>query len=54
MEDLDLLVNGMAVRIIFRDQILSWFQEEARKDASALDAFCEAFRTGNTPEIEQD
>ncbi|MFG6333233.1 MAG: AAA family ATPase [Lachnospiraceae bacterium] len=54
MEDLDRLVNGMAVRIIFRDQILSWFQEEARKDASALDAFCEAFRTGNAPEIKQD
>ena len=31
MEDLDLLVNGMAVRIIFRDQILSWFQEKPEK-----------------------
>lgn len=49
----EFVIPNQEIRIIFRDQILSWFQEEARKDASALDAFCEAFRTGNAPEIER-
>ena len=48
----EFVIPNQEIRIIFRDQILSWFQEEARKDAPALDAFCEAFRTGNAPEIE--
>lgn len=49
----EFVIPNQEIRIIFRDQILSWFQEEARKDAPALDAFCEAFRTGNAPEIER-
>lgn len=49
----EFVIPNQEIRIIFRDQILSWFQEEARKDAPALDAFCEAFRTGNVPEIER-
>lgn len=49
----EFVIPNQEIRIIFRDQILSWFQEEARKDAPALDAFCESFRTGNAPEIER-
>ena len=33
--------------MIFTEQILDWFQKEAREDAPALDAFCEAFRQGD-------
>lgn len=39
--------------MIFTEQILTWFQEEAKKDSPALDAFCEAFRQGNPAEIER-
>ena len=39
--------------MITASEILSWFQEEARKDAPTLDAFCEAFRAGDAPTIER-
>ncbi len=49
----ELVIPNQEIRVIFTEQILSWFQEEARKDVSTLDAFCEAFRTGDAPLIEQ-
>ncbi len=49
----ELVLPNQEIRIIFTEQILSWFQEEARKDAPALDAFCEAFRTGDAPLVER-
>ena len=39
--------------MIFTEQILDWFQKEAREDAPALDAFCEAFRQGDPSSIER-
>ena len=39
--------------MIFTEQILSWFQEEARKDAPVLDTFCEAFSAGDPATIER-
>ena len=38
--------------MIFTEQILDWFQKEAREDAPALDAFCEAFCQGDPAAIE--
>ena len=39
--------------MIFTEQILDWFQKEAREDAPALDAFCEAFCQGDPASIER-
>ncbi len=49
----ELAIPNQEIRVIFTKQILSWFQEEARKDAPTLDAFCEAFRTGDAHAIER-
>ncbi len=49
----ELVIPNQEIRVIFTEQILSWFQEEARKDAPALDAFCKAFRTGDAPLVER-
>ena len=38
-----LAIPNREIRQIFTEQILEWFQEEARRDAPRLDAFCEAF-----------
>ena len=40
-------IPNQEICVIFVGQILAWFQEEARKDAPTLDAFCEAFRKGD-------
>lgn len=49
----ELVIPNQEIRVIFEEQILSWFQEEARKDASTLDAFCEAFHSGDAAEAER-
>lgn len=49
----ELVIPNQEIRVIFTEQILSWFQEEVRKNTPVLDAFCEAFCTGNTAEIEK-
>ncbi len=49
----ELVIPNREIRMIFTEQILTWFQEEAEKDAPALDAFCEAFQKGDTDEIER-
>lgn len=46
-------IPNKEVRKIFIDQILEWFQEEARKDTPNLDAFCEAFARGDAGEVER-
>ncbi len=48
----ELVIPNQEIRMIFTEQILNWFQEEARKDPPALNAFCEAFRQGDPAEIE--
>ena len=47
----ELVIPNQEIRLIFTKQILSWFQEEARKDAPTLDAFCEAFCAGEPEKI---
>lgn len=49
----ELVIPNREIRLIFTEQILSWFQEKARKDAPTLDAFCEAFCQGDAARIEQ-
>lgn len=53
MNTYELAIPNREIRMIFTEQILTWVQEEAGKDTSALDAFCEAFRKGDTDEIER-
>ena len=42
-----LVIPNREIRQIFVEQIREWFQEEARKDEVKLDAFCEAFASGD-------
>ena len=49
----ELIIPNREIRMIFTEQILDWFQKEAREDAPALDAFCEAFRQGDPASIER-
>lgn len=46
-ESYQLAIPNREIRQVFEEQILDWFQEEARKDTSKLDAFCEAFLTAD-------
>ena len=47
-----LAIPNQEIRKIFIDQILEWFQEEARRDTPKLDAFCAAFPKGDAETIE--
>lgn len=49
----ELAIPNREIRMIFEEQVLTWFQEEARKDTSALDAFCEAFQQKDPAAIER-
>ena len=49
----ELAIPNREIRKIFIDQILEWFQEETRKDAPRLDAFCAAFPKGDAGAIEE-
>ena len=53
LDTYELTIPNREIRMIFAEQVLTWFQEEARKDPSALDAFCEAFRQGDPISIER-
>ena len=48
-----LAIPNMEIRSLFRDQILSLFKEDVKKDGERLSAFCEALKTGNAPEAER-
>lgn len=47
-----LAIPNREIRKIFIEQILEWFQQEARRDTPALDAFCDAFANGDAEEAE--
>ncbi len=53
LDTYELVIPNQEIRLIFAEQLLAWFQEEARKDAPALDAFCEAFINGDPAAIEE-
>lgn len=52
LDTYELVIPNQEIRVIFTEQILSWFQEKVRKDAITLDAFCEAFSAGDPVKIE--
>lgn len=47
-----LAIPNLEIRKIFIEQVMEWIQEEARKDAPRLDAFCDAFPKGDAESIE--
>ena len=47
-----LAIPNHEIRKIFIDQILEWFQQEARRDTPTLDAFCDAFVRGDAEAVE--
>ncbi len=52
-ETFDLAIPNLEIRKIFVDQIQEWFQQEARRDTPALDAFCDAFANGDGEAVER-
>lgn len=49
----DLVIPNLEIRKIIMEQVMEWFQEEARKDAPVLDAFCAAFARGDGKTVER-
>ncbi|MCI8862736.1 MAG: AAA family ATPase [Lachnospiraceae bacterium] len=52
-ETCELAIPNFEIRKIFMEQVMEWFQEEARRDAASLDAFCDAFPKGDVDTIEE-
>lgn len=50
---LRLAIPNLEIREIFAEQVLEWFQDEARKDTPKLDAFCAAFPRGDAKAAEE-
>lgn len=48
-----LKIPNLEIRNIFIKQIYTWFQETAQQDGAALSAFCDAFKYGDAPAVEQ-
>lgn len=48
-----LAIPNLEIRKIFIDQVMDWFQEEARKDTPKLDAFCDAFARADAVKAEE-
>lgn len=48
-----LVIPNLEIRKIFEEQVMEWFQEEARKDAPMLDEFCQAFARGDGETVER-
>lgn len=49
---LRLVIPNTEIRNIFTKQISEWFQETARKDGVTLNAFCDAFQSGDAAGVE--
>lgn len=47
-----LVIPNLEIRQIFEEQVMEWFQEDARKDSPKLDAFCNAFPKADAAGIE--
>lgn len=48
-----LVIPNREIHKIFVEQVMEWFQEEARKDAPMLDEFCMAFARGDGEAVER-
>lgn len=51
-EKIKLVIPNEEIRLIYKKQILDWFQSTIRKDGVTLNAFCEAFKDGNAAGVE--
>lgn len=51
-ETYQLAIPNFEIRKIFIEQVMEWFQEEARKDTPKLDSFCDAFSKGDAEAVE--
>lgn len=49
----ELVIPNREIRMVFTEQILSWFYKEAGKDTHTLSSFCEAFEHGDAKEAER-
>lgn len=48
-----LVIPNLEIHKLFIDQILEWFQKEARKNIVELDEFCTAFSKGDVKTAEK-
>ncbi len=48
-----LVIPNLEIRKIFKEQVMEWFQEEAKKNGQVLDEFCRAFAEGDGETIER-
>lgn len=48
-----LAIPNLEIRRIFTDQVMEWFQEEARRDTSMLEEFCKAVARGDAQTTEK-
>lgn len=48
-----LSIPNFEIREIFIEQIMEWFQEDARRNMPKLDAFCAAFQAGDAEAVEE-
>lgn len=48
-----LAIPNMEIREIFTDQIMEFFKESIRKNGEAVNAFCDALKHGQAPEVEK-
>ena len=48
-----LAIPNQELRQIFVEQVMEWFQAEARKDTWKLEEFCKAFQNGDADTVEQ-
>lgn len=48
-----LTIPNREIHYIFKNQILEWFQSQARQDGETLKRFCEAFQKGNAAAAEE-
>lgn len=48
-----LVIPNLEIRKIFKEQVMEWFQEEAKKNGPMLDEFCRAFVAGDGETVER-
>lgn len=52
-ETYQLSIPNFEIQKIFVEQVMEWFQQETRKNAPELDAFCDAFMRADAAAVEQ-
>lgn len=52
-DEFQLVIPNLEIRKVFTKQIFAWFQNTVQKDGAALNAFCEAFQSGDVVGVEK-